>query len=114
MSGTIASSAMTYETAHNYQGSNISSSQKMYVNPSDILVTENGLFLLGATEFIVVHGIETDEFGFYVELKENPKIGPRKEPTCINGHPVYHKECGGCAHWFCNSRCKCYSPWSVR
>ena len=105
------SSLMANHTVQNYQEISNDSLQKIYVNPCDLLITERGLFLQGATELISLNRVETDEYGFYVEAKRDPEIRPKREPTCINGHPITHRECGGCANWWCNSRCKCYSPW---
>lgn len=85
---------------------------RMYVNPSDLLISDDGLYLIGISkELIPLCKIGTDEYGFYIEAAKDRKIDPKKEPTCVNGHPVYHS-CGGCANWWCNSRCKCYSPWN--
>ncbi len=104
-------SLMATHAVQNYQVINDDSLQKVYVNPSDLFITENGLFLQGAAELIPLHSVKTDEYGFYVKTKHNPEVGPLKEPACWNGHPLYHEECGGCAHWWCPFRCKCHSPW---
>lgn len=105
----FTSSAMAHPTSLNCQ-----EAQKIYVQPSDLLVNENGLFLRGKFDLIPLSSIATDEYGFYVELMERPAIGPYDGiPKCFNGHPIWHVECNGCANWWCPQRCKCYSPWSV-
>lgn len=86
-------------------------SQKCYVCREDILILEDGLFVIESGELVSVSSIGVDEEGFYIIGARDSKIGPRVQPTCFNGHPVYHKECGGCANWWCTLRCKCYAPW---
>jgi hypothetical protein len=92
--------------------------QKMYVCHTDLLITENDLFLIGSDELIPLQEIGLDEHGFYVTLLKGAEIKPSdgKGPKCQNGHAVYHRKdryngCGGCANWACVFRCKCHSPW---
>lgn len=87
--------------------------ERIYVSPTELVISNDGLFLIDSNELIPLLVIGLDEFGFYIEAKAKPEIRPKKNPTCVNGHPIYHKECGGCAHWWCNSRCKCHSPWQI-
>ena len=91
------------------QNEYVSSNEKAYVNPDDLLIIEHNIFLKGYNQLIPLYRVETDEYGLFVEMKGPCEIRPGG-PQCINGHPIYH-ECGGCAHWWCNCRCMCYSPW---
>ena len=85
--------------------------EKVYVEYSNLLIDEEGIFFCDAEGGHPVDEIGCDADGFYIYAKDNEAvIKPKVDPTCINGHPIFHKECGGCAHWWCSCRCKCYSP----
>ena len=106
-----SNSAFSSDLEDNYLEHNRKTNQKLYVNPNDLLISEAGLFLVGASELISLKKVEFDEYGFYVVAAKNTEIRPKQESMCMNGHPIYHEECGGCANWWCNFRCKCHSPW---
>lgn len=87
---------------------NNTTSEKFYIPADKLLVTDHGLFLLNDKDALPLTAVFVDAKGIYIQLQLNGKMA---ENTCINGHPIYHQECAGCANWWCNSRCKCYSPW---
>jgi|GEM_PF-5089418 len=84
--------------------------QKVYVNYSDLNIDEDGIILMGSKGVSLVDLLGSDEQGFYIYARDREQIRPREAPKCMNGHPIYHAECGGCAHWWCPFRCKCSSP----
>ncbi len=83
---------------------------KIYISAQDVQVTDCGLFVHVDDEFFPVDGIYVDVLGLYInsiDANKNEEITDQ----CPNGHKIYHRECQGCANWWCNFRCKCYSPW---
>jgi hypothetical protein len=78
---------------------------KIYLAPENVLITQEGIFYVQSNKIIEVDAIYTDCEGIYMRGKE------KADNRCGNGHPLYHIECGGCANWWCNFRCKCSSPW---
>ena len=98
------------------QGQHGNISTRMYVNIQEIVSNEEGLFLIDVDDLIPLKSIAIDDFGCFVEtMFRGDKIRPQDNPTCMNGHPVYHLKryggCDGCAHPWCIFRCKCHSPW---
>lgn len=84
--------------------------EKIYLSPHELLVTDCGLFLLTRDTALPLTAIFSDANGIYINFPVEA-AGQMKAYTCPNGHDIYHRECGGCANWWCNFRCKCYSPW---
>ncbi len=113
--------------------------ERIYINLENLSFTPTAMFLLNGSDVLPVKTLYTDRRGFYIKFdhvvidgfeRPSPKktdknkkkdteehwdnrpthIEEKKSNTCVNGHEIYH-ECGGCANWWCNSRCKCYSPW---
>jgi hypothetical protein len=75
--------------------------------------------LIEDDDFTIIKALYSDDEGLYIKVSN--KIVNRKEEkmnaqVCVNGHPVYHHYylggCGGCAHPWCNFRCKCHMPWN--
>jgi hypothetical protein len=85
--------------------------QKIYISPNELVFTQEGIFLLHAQELIPIDAIFSDREGIFII---DPLKYDKITDTCPNGHKIYHLECGGCAWWYCNFRCKCYSPWGYR
>lgn len=90
--------------------------QKIYVSSEELIISDQGLFLVEGDDLILLKSIGIDEIGIYVEkLVQDEQIGPLKAPTCVwCGHPIYCERpqgCGGCSNWWCGLRCKCCSPW---
>jgi hypothetical protein len=80
------------------------------ISPSDLLIREDGIFLIKADNVLPLPAVYVDSKGLFIidpTVKKEDKIWN----ACGNGHEIYHYECGGCAHWWCPFRCKCHSPW---
>jgi hypothetical protein len=76
----------------------------------ELLISDSGLFLIRSGEILPITALFVDSEGLFI--RESMQAGKVWEHnTCLNGHEIWHKECRGCAHWFCPFRCKCYSPW---
>lgn len=75
---------------------------KVYVSPDQVIVSEEGLFIVVDSVCIKVREIQCDDEGPYV----NAAIF---EKRCWNGHPVLCDTCTGCSRLLCQFRCKCWA-----
>jgi len=84
-------------------------SSRINISPDELLITENGMFLLKSDDALPLTAVFADAEGLFII---DPVAG-RLHNECLNGHPLYHQECRGCANWWCVFRCKCHSPWAM-
>ena len=91
-----------FSHAHSCMDKNMEDSgfaiQKVYVNYSDLYFEEDCIFLFSARGVSLVDLLGFDELGYFIYAEGREGISPRHEPTCDNGHPIYHAECTSCAH----------------
>jgi hypothetical protein len=84
------------------QNSFISSLEKIYIQPDQILIFDDGIYVnLDGDSFpIPVNQISFDADGLYINYAWH------NDPPC--GHTKYCNRCGGCSpRNVCQSRCKC-------
>lgn len=89
---------------------NLEENDIVYVEAEQIIVTEKGLFLQTPEGFMKLDALFSNDKGLYI----NPNVGRDRiwsKDKCWNGHPVYHRECGGCAmpRQLCHFRCSCFT-----
>jgi hypothetical protein len=83
--------------------------QKVYISSHDLKITDNGIFLCDCYQ---VDAVFSDDQGLYVitGLKES-----EISDNCINGHPIWCRNCNGCANPWCFRKCRCVvCPWSMK
>ena len=86
--------------------------RRINISSDDLLITEEGIYFIKSGEALPVRAVFADLDGLYIiESALNTGRQDRIWNTCDNGHDIYHPACGGCGFWWCNFRCKCYSPW---
>lgn len=83
--------------------------ERIDILPSELLITDTGLYLLKFGEAHPLTAVFSDESGLYtiIETKRKDKDGE----TCPKGHKIIHDECMGCGRWWCPYRCFCHFPW---
>lgn len=96
---------------------------KTYVELEEVIFESNNIFIIKNENIYSVKAIYTDPKGLYVKLYKTARPQARQDKirpldnveqqkfsgTCWNKHPIYHKECGGCAMPLCVFRCKCFN-----
>jgi hypothetical protein len=79
-------------------------SAQTYVDVQDLVISDEGLFLIEGDEMVPLKSIEVDEMGFFVRKFFFGK--------CWNGHPVVHPAsqggCNGCEVFNCPFACRCF------
>lgn len=117
---TLCLSSLHLSACANFYESKNEKYSKIYVTEKDLLLHDNQIYLNDNGEFESLNAVYCDDDGLYIiiDTKTARNRGGEfiGENTCKNGHLVYHHRhnggCGGCAHWMCSFRCKCYSPWN--
>lgn len=70
---------------------------KIYVQVQDILINEDGIFLIAEKNLISVNALYKDQYGIYIETAFCDE----------ESHGSKCHYCEGCFKWNCPRRCKC-------
>jgi hypothetical protein len=76
---------------------------KIYIQPEQILITHEGIFVLIEGAQVLVRQLNCDERGLFCFAEDLDKITDK----CPNGHKIWCGRCGGCVTRWCKFRCKC-------
>ncbi len=76
---------------------------KIHIHPSQLTITNEGIFIIVQGEHVLVHQLNCDENGIYCLMEHLDKI----TDECYNRHKIWCGRCGGCAVRWCKFRCKC-------
>lgn len=76
--------------------------RKVYIQPNQILISEDGIFVLDNEELVSISQLNHDENGMYI-VRRPDKITDK----CANGHKMWCGRCGGCVIRWCKFRCIC-------
>lgn len=76
---------------------------KIYIQPHQLTITNEGIFIIVQGELILVRQLNCDEKGIYCLIEHLDKITDK----CQNGHKMWCGRCGGCVVKWCKFRCKC-------
>lgn len=80
--------------------------QKIYVESSQIIFTDNQISVEFNGELMHVSQIGCDELGvyFWAPGQDDATLDIKK---CFNGHKAWCTSCDGCSVRYCKGRCKC-------
>lgn len=76
---------------------------KVYIQPEQLSIVHNGIYILIQGEPIFVCQLNCDENGIYCLIEHLDSITGQ----CKNKHPIWCKRCWGCIVRWCKFRCKC-------
>lgn len=76
---------------------------KIYIQPGQVHVSQEGIFIFENEELIRIEQLNCDENGIYFFVTELDKITDK----CPNGHKIWCGRCGSCVTRWCKFRCKC-------
>jgi hypothetical protein len=77
--------------------------EKLYLEPEQVIISKNGIFLKIADTFYQSPELYSDDAGIYIPIHY---VVTRHE-KCDYGHLIICKRCGGCAGCVCPFRCHC-------
>jgi hypothetical protein len=94
-------------TEANHEGLSIAGQEKIYVSHDQIVMTDQGIFLLVEEDSIPISELRCDASGIYI-----PSIMAWTKEKCPNGHDITCRRCYGC-NWRrkCVYACDCGSDW---
>lgn len=76
---------------------------KIYIQPEQIFISHDGIFIFDNVGWARVHQLNCDEIGIYYFSEKLDKITDK----CPNGHKIWCGRCGVCVTRWCKFRCKC-------
>lgn len=100
MEATCSNNVNTYNSFSNEYSEVL---DKIYIQPFQLEITDEGIFILIQDEKVLVRQLSCDENGIYFQTEHLDTITDK----CKNGHKIWCGRCGGCAVRWCKFRCKC-------
>ena len=77
--------------------------EKVYIQPEQIYISYDGIFIFDSEGWAHVQQLNCDENGVYYFTENLDKITDK----CPNGHKIWCNRCGGCVTRWCKFRCVC-------
>lgn len=82
---------------------------KIYISPEQVIISQEGLFLVIDSTVYAIEQLNADASGIYVDVSFTyvANYVVNKGRSCKNGHMAICKTCKGCSSETCRYGCKC-------